>query len=86
MILFVISLCAIMTIFIFLFPGYEWYIVLLAFAFEGSTFGVIIYIRKEIESIVQKHRNILREEILNDIEKLYRCKNLNDIVNFRLDR
>lgn len=86
MILFVISLCAIMTIFIFLFPGYEWYITLLAFAFEGLTFGVIIYIRKEIENIVRKHRNILREDILNDVEKLYRCKNLNDIVKFRLDR
>lgn len=75
-----------MTIFIFLFPGYEWYIVLLALAFEGLTFGVIISIRKEIESVVQKHRNILREEILDDVEKLYRCKNLKDVVNFRLDR
>lgn len=75
-----------MTIFVFLFPEYAWYIVLLALAFEGLTFGVIISIRKEIESVVQKHRNILREEILNDVEKLYRCKNLNDIVNFRLDK
>ena len=75
-----------MTIFIFLFPGYEWHIVLLALAFEGLTFGIIISVRKEIEFIVQKHRNILREEILNDIEKLYSCKNLNDIVDFRLDR
>lgn len=75
-----------MTIFVFLFPEYAWYIVLLALAFEGLTFGVIVSIRKEIESIVQKHRNILREEILDDVEKLYRCKNLNDIVNFRLDR
>lgn len=86
MIIFVISLCAIMTIFIFLFPGYEWYIVLLALAFEGLVFGIIISIRKEVESIVQKHRNILREDILNDVEKLYKCKDLNDIVNFRLDR
>lgn len=75
-----------MTIFVFLFPEYTWYIVLLAFAFEGLTFGVIVSIRKEIEFIVRKHRNILREEILNDIEKLYRCENLNDIVNFRLDK
>ena len=75
-----------MTIFVFLFPEYAWYIVLLALTFEGLTFGVIVSIRKEIESIVRKHRNILREEILNDIEKLYRCENLNDIVNFRLDK
>lgn len=81
-----ICLAIIMTIFVFLFPEYAWYIVLLALAFEGLTFGVIVSIRKEIESIVQKHRNILREEILDDVEKLYRCKNLNDIVNFRLDR
>lgn len=81
-----ICLAIIMTIFVFLFPEYAWYIVLLALAFEGLTFVVIISIRKEIESIVQKHRNILREEILNDVEKLYRCKNLNDIVDFRLDR
>lgn len=57
-----------MTIFVFLFPEYAWYIVLLALAFEGLTFGVIVSIRKEIESIVQKHRNILREEILDDVE------------------
>lgn len=75
-----------MTIFVFLFPEYAWYIVLLTLAFEGLTFGVIVSIRKEIESVVRKHRNILREEILDDVEKLYRCKNLNDIVNFRLDR
>lgn len=75
-----------MAIFVFLFPEYAWYIVLLALAFEGLTFGVIVSIRKEIESLVRKHRNILREEILNDIEKLYRCENLNDIVNFRLDK
>lgn len=81
-----ICLAIIMTIFVFLFPEYAWYIVLLALAFEGLTFGVIISIRKEIESVVQKHRNILREEILDDVEKLYRCKNLNDIVNFRLDK
>lgn len=81
-----ICLAIIMTIFVFLFPEYAWYIVLLALAFEGLTFGVIVSIRKEIESIVRKHRNILREEILNDIEKLYRCENLNDIVNFRLDK
>lgn len=81
-----ICLAIIMTIFVFLFPEYTWYIVLLALAFEGLTFGVIVSIRKEIESIVRKHRNILREEILNDIEKLYRCENLNDIVNFRLDK
>ena len=81
-----ICLAIIMTIFVFLFPEYAWYIVLLALAFEGLTFGVIVSIRKEIESIVQRHRNILREEILDDVEKLYRCKNLNDIVNFRLDR
>lgn len=81
-----ICLAIIMAIFVFLFPEYAWYIVLLALAFEGLTFGVIVSIRKEIESIVRKHRNILREEILNDIEKLYRCENLNDIVNFRLDK
>ena len=81
-----ICLAIIMTIFVFLFPEYAWYIVLLALAFEGLTFGVIISIRKEIESVVQKHRNILREEILNDVEKLYRCENLNDIINFRLDK
>lgn len=75
-----------MTIFVFLFPEYAWYIVLLALAFEGLIFGVIKFIRKEIESVVRKHRNILREEILNDVEKLYRCKNLNDIVDFRLDK
>lgn len=63
-----ICLAIIMTIFVFLFPEYAWYIVLLALAFEGLTFGVIVSIRKEIESIVRKHRNILREEILNDIE------------------
>lgn len=81
-----ICLAIIMTIFVFLFPEYAWYIVLLALAFEGLTFGVIVSIRKEIESIVRRHRNILREEILDNVEKLYRCKNLNDIVNFRLDR
>lgn len=81
-----ICLAIIMTIFVFLFPEYAWYIVLLALAFEGLTFGVIVSIRKEIEYIVRKYRNILREKILNDIEKLYRCKNLNDIVNFRLDK
>lgn len=81
-----ICLAIIMVIFVFLFPEYAWYIVLLALAFERLTFRVIVSIRKEIESIVRKHRNILREEILNDIEKLYRCENLNDIVNFRLDK
>lgn len=85
MILFFICMIIIVTIFVLLFPEYAWYIVLLALAFEGLIFGVIVCIRREIELIVRKHRNILREEILNDIEKLYRCKNLNDIVNFRLD-
>lgn len=75
-----------MTIFVFLFPEYAWYIVLLALTFEGLTFGVIVSIRKEIESIIRNHRNILRKELINDIEKLYKCKNLNDIIDWRLDR
>lgn len=86
MIVFFISLVVIVTIFVILFPEYAWYIVLLGLAFEGLTFGVIIFIRKEIEFIIRNHRNILREELINDIEKLYKCKNLNDIIDWRLDR
>ena len=63
MIAFFISLFAIMTIFIFLFPGYEVYILLLALAFEGLVFSIIYLINKNVESIVIKHRNILREEL-----------------------
>lgn len=86
MTLFFISLIIIVIIFVILFPEYAWYIVLLAFAFEVLTFEVIILIRKEIEFIVRTHRNILREELINDIEKLYKCKNLNDVIDWRLDR
>lgn len=86
MTLFFISLVVIVIIFVILFPEYAWYIVLLALAFEGLTFGVIIFIRKEIESIVRKHRNILRKELIDDIEKLYKCKSLNDVIDWRLDR
>lgn len=86
MIVFFISLIVIVTIFVILFPEYAWYIVLLGLAFEGLTFGVIIFIQKKIESIIRKHRNILQKELINDIEKLYKCKNLNDIIDWRLDR
>lgn len=86
MIVFFISLIVIITIFVILFPEYAWYIVLLGLAFEGLTFGVIIFIQKKIESIIRKHRNILRKELINDIKKLYKCKNLNDIIDWRLDR
>ena len=86
MIGFFISLVVIVTIFVVLFPEYTWYIVLLGLSFEGLIFGVIIFIRKEIELIVREYRNILREELINDIEKLYKCKNLNDIIDWRLDR
>lgn len=86
MIVFFISLIVIVTIFVILFPEYAWYIVLLGLAFEGLIFGVIIFIQKKIESIIRKHRNILRKELINDIEKLYKCKNLNDIIDWRLDR
>lgn len=48
MIVFFISLIVIVTIFVILFPEYAWYIVLLGLAFEGLTFGVIIFIQKKL--------------------------------------
>lgn len=86
MIGFFISLVVIVIIFVVLFPEYAWYIVLLALSFEGLVLSIIYLINKNVESIVVKHRNILREELIDDIEKLYKCKDLNDVIDWRLDK
>lgn len=86
MIIFILGLATLYGTLIYMFPEYVVELTIIVASIEAFLIGLYIIIKNEVEKIVQKHRNILREEILNDIEKLYRCKNLNDIVDFRLDR
>lgn len=86
MIIFVLGLVILYGVLVYILPEYITELAVIIISIEASAVGLYIMIKNKVEDIVRKHRNILREEILNDVEKLYRCKNLNDIVNFRLDR
>lgn len=86
MILFIISLVICSIVFINIFPEYMGEIAILTIAFSGMIIGILRMIESKIECIVKRRCTILREELINDIEKLYKCKNLNDVIDWRLDR
>lgn len=85
MIIFVLGLAILYGILIYIFPEYVVELAIMVVSIETFLIGLYIIIKNEVEKIVRKHRNILQKEILDDVEKLYKCKNLNDIINFRLD-
>lgn len=86
MIAFVLGLAVLYGVLCFIFQGYELELAIIVVSIEVVFIGFYLMIKRETDNIIRKHRNILREELINDIEKLYKCKNLNDVIDWRLDR
>lgn len=86
MIIFILGLAMLYGTLIYMFPKYIVELTIIVASIEAFLIGLYIIIKNEVEKIVRKHRNILREELINDIEKLYKCKDLNDVIDWRLDR
>lgn len=86
MIIFILGLAMLYGTLIYMFPEYIVELTFIVASIEAFLIGLYIIIKNEVEKIVRKHRNILREELINDIKKLYKCKDLNNVIDWRLDR
>lgn len=69
MIIFILGLATLYGTLIYIFPEYIVELAIIVASIEAFLIGLYIMIKNVVENIVQKHRNILREEILNELRE-----------------